>query len=356
MAFSSTDRAALRKRLLSWYRRHRRDLPWRREPDLYRVLLSEFMLQQTRVEQALPYFERFLKAFPDLRALAAAPAQEVLKLWEGLGYYRRARHLHETAKRLAPLKQVGVAELAECPGIGPYTHAAISSIVFGAALPVVDGNVNRVLARLLALAEPPESAKGRRAIRAAAAELLAPRAPGDFNQALMELGATVCLPRGPQCLLCPVQAWCRAKERGTPEAWPLKRPKPARPHKQIAAAIVRRRDGKILIAQRLSGALLGDLWEFPGGKREPGESLEAACAREVREELGVEVDVGAKVFEIEHGYSHFTITLHVFECAYRKGKPRALGCQAFAWIREDELSRYPFPKANHPIVAKLSGR
>lgn len=354
MDLAPKDLARLRRRLLEWYERHRRDLPWRREPTLYRVLLSEFMLQQTRVDQALPYYHRFLAAFPTLRALAEAELGAVMKLWEGLGYYRRAKFLHAAARHLAPIAQPGVEDLDACPGIGPYTKAAIGSIVWGARLAVVDGNVNRVFARLTALAIPPASSAGKKQIQALADRLLAVERSGDWNQAVMELGATVCSPRAPQCLICPLESFCAARKAGQPEAFPIVEAKAPRPHKQIAAAIIRRGDGKILIAQRMSGGLLGDLWEFPGGKQESGEPLAETCAREVKEELGVEVDVGAEVYAIEHGYSHFTITLHVFECVYRRGKPRTLGCQAFQWVAQSELKAFPFPRANQEIIARLS--
>jgi len=346
----------VRRRLLAWYDRYRRDLPWRREPDLYHTLVAEFMLQQTRVEQALPYYERFLRAFPTLQRLARAPLAAVVKLWEGLGYYHRAKHLHAAARVLSARARPALADLDACPGIGPYTRAAIGSIVFGAALPVVDGNVNRVVARVLGLSVPPRSAAGQARVLAWQEEHLDRSAPGDWNQAVMELGARVCTPKAPRCGECPLAPGCRARAAGRPEAFPLRAPKRRKPHRQIAAAIIRRRDGRVLIAQRPPTGLLSNLWEFPGGKRERGESLASCCAREVREELGVHVAVGREVARVAHAYSHFSITLHVFECRYVRGKPRTWGCQAWRWVRAGELRRYPFPGANRPILARLTGR
>jgi len=349
-------RAPTRKRLLSWYRTNQRDLPWRRKPDLYHTLVAEFMLQQTRVEQALPYYKRWMKAFPSLKALSSAPLSRVMKHWEGLGYYHRAKNLHAAAKRLAALKSVKLEDLSDCPGIGVYTRAAIGSIAFGAPVPVVDGNVNRVVARLLALDVSPKEKTGREIVEAWQARNFATEAPGDWNQALMELGATVCLPKTPECAACPLRTVCRARRKGEPTAYPISSPKKPIPHKHIAAGIIRRADGRILIAQRLPTGLLPNLWEFPGGKRERGERLAACCRREIREELGVDVEVGAKRMRVRHAYSHFVITLHVFDCCYIKGRPKTLGCQAWKWVRVTALRRYPFPGANQPILDALIGK
>jgi len=338
------SRSEVRRLLLSWYRRHKRDLPWRRKPSLYRTILSEFMLQQTRVDQALPYYERFLACFPDFETLAAAPKGEVLKLWAGLGYYRRAGHLHETAKRLAGHKQIGVEELASCPGIGPYTLAAVASIVLGQALPVVDGNVNRVMARMLALDGPPARAAGKARILETLAAWISPHAPGAWNQGLMELGATLCTPRNPQCPRCPWKTHCRAFALGKSAEFPVTVPKPPRPHRAAAAAVVQRHDGRILIAQRPESGMLAGLWEFPGAYCEKPESLKACCSRGVREACGVRVQVGEKLDTVRHGYSHFSVTMHIYAACYSTGRARALGCQSFKWVKRAKLMEYPFPR------------
>lgn len=345
---------ALSKSLLGWYARAQRDLPWRRDPKLYPVLLSEFMLQQTRVDQALPYYARFRARFPSMKDLAAAELGDVMKLWEGLGYYRRARFLHETARRLAPMEKPGVAELAECPGIGPYTLAAIGSIVWGERLPVVDGNVNRVMARLLALDEFPQSKKGKTAILARLNEWIPAEAPGDWNQGIMELGATVCTPHAPKCGECPWKRFCRAHALGRAEDFPKVEPRAERPHKHAAAAVIRRKDGRILVAQRPEQGLLASLWEFPGGMLKKKETREAGCARTVREQLGVEIRVDKGLATVEHGFSHFTMTLHVFCSSYLNGKPKPLRCQAWKWLKASELRRLPFPRAHWPVIEKLA--
>lgn len=348
----------IRAPLLRWYAKNKRDLPWRRNPDLYNTLLSEFMLQQTRVDQALPYFHRFLETFPTLRDLAGAPPERVLKLWEGLGYYSRARNLQKAAQRLAEVRGApSLEELAECPGIGPYTLAAIGSIVLHAPLPVVDGNVNRVMARLLALEEPPQTPAVRARILELLNEWICRKAPGDFNQAVMELGATVCTPKTPCCKKCPLRACCRALALGRAEDFPKRAPKKARPHKDVAAALVTRADGRVLIAQRPERGLLASLWEFPGGMRAGRESVGACCARTLQERLGLRVDVGPRVASVEHGFSHFTITLHAFVCHARGGTARPAPAsgkdgtyQDCRWVKAGELPGFAFPRAHWPLL------
>lgn len=347
--------ASFRRRLLRWYRRAARWLPWRRTRDPYRIWVSEVMLHQTRVQTALPYYRRFLRAFPSVRALAAASLDDVLKTWEGLGYYARARHLHRAARRIA---QDGGAlprhaeDWRRLPGIGEYTAGAIAAIAFGEPAPAVDGNVRRVFARFYDLSRP-----GARRLRAIAREWMSHSDPGAVLQALMDLGATVCTPRRPSCADCPIRAGCRAFRLGRAERRPLPRRRRALPHYDIGVGVVQRR-GRVLIAKRPEDGLLGGLWEFPGGKRARGERLERTVARELEEELGVEVEVGRKWMTIPHAYSHFRVTLHVFECRLLAGRLRALGCADWRWVPPAELSRYAFPAADSPILERLrpSGR
>ncbi|HEV2131455.1 MAG TPA: A/G-specific adenine glycosylase, partial [Longimicrobiaceae bacterium] len=281
----------LRERLLAWYDQHRRPLPWRTPeggaPDPYRVWLSEVMLQQTRVETVKPYFERWLEHFPNLEALAAAPLEEVLKAWEGLGYYSRARNFHRAVREVAERYGGEVpgepGALRALPGVGRYTAGAVASIAFGREEPVVDGNVRRVFARWTDDPDPKEADLWR------LAEALVPgERPGDLNQALMELGATVCTSRSPRCPVCPVQGFCAAYAAGTQEQRPARKPQRTLPHEDTAVAVVER-EGRLLVVRRPVDARLGGMWEFPGTVCRRGESVAAAAERGVREGLGLAV-------------------------------------------------------------------
>ena len=314
------------------------------------------MLQQTQVSQVTPYYRRFLKAFPTIKKLAQAPLDRVLKVWEGMGYYARARHLVQAAQ-IIEREHAGqfphdLEAVRRLPGIGPYTAAAILSIAFHQRLAVLDGNVIRVLARLTAWPDEVKSNSAKKKLQALADALLPRKNPGDFNEAMMELGALVCTPTQPLCSSCPIALFCQAGQSGEPERFPHKRPKKKKPHHHIAAAIIWRR-GKILIARRKEQDLLGGLWEFPGGKQEPGESLEQTVVREVREELGIMVRVRDFFAQVKHQYTHISITLHVYHCDYVSGVPVALDCAAWRWLRPLALREYAFPRANGKIIEKL---
>jgi A/G-specific adenine glycosylase len=348
--------AVIRKKLPRWYARHRRSLPWRKSRDPYTIWVSEIMLQQTRVDQAAPYFDRFMKRFPTVRDLAAAGQEEVLKAWEGMGYYSRARNLHRAAQIVAEEMEGYLPEDAEAlrklPGIGPYTAGAIASIAFGLDEPVLDGNVIRVFTRLFAISADSAATDTRKQLWSLGEKIIPPGKAGDFNQALMDLGATVCLPRNPRCDACPVREACQAFQAGDPERYPRKKARKPVPHETIVAGIIRKK-GRILIARRKPEGLLGGLWEFPGGKKESGETLEEALVREIREETDVRVSIDSLLTRVEHAYSHFRITLHAFECTYIAGRARALGSDAVKWILPGELDRHAFPAANHKIIEAL---
>lgn len=256
-------------RLVAWYRRHRRDLPWRRTGDPYAVWISEVMLQQTRIAAVLPYYRRWMERFPSAAALAAAPLDDVLAAWSGLGYYGRARNLHagarEVVERWGGRLPGSAAELRELPGIGRYTAGAIASIAFGRREPLVDGNVARVLARLHAIEDDVKSAAAARRLWQIAGEMVPDDAPGDFNQALMELGQEVCTPVGPRCDACPVMDACAARAAGRVHELPVvgkRTPDAARPLLALQAAWVERR-GRVLLARRRPEGLFGGLWELP---------------------------------------------------------------------------------------------
>jgi A/G-specific adenine glycosylase len=272
----------LRSTLLRWYDRHRRDLPWRRTADPYAIWVSEVMLQQTQVSVVIPYWETFLHRFPDVPALASAPLDEVLAAWRGLGYYARARNLHRAAQAL--LEKHGgrlppeVEALGALPGFGRYTVGAVGSIAFGLPVPLVDGNVARVLARLFALEGSPGNPAWERTLWRLAAALVVGERPGDWNQALMELGATVCRPEQPVCLLCPVRIHCRALASGRVDAIPAVRPRAHRRPLHLAVAVMRRGDA-VLLVRRPEIGLFGGLWELPSTESTPGEEAAALAAR-----------------------------------------------------------------------------
>jgi A/G-specific adenine glycosylase len=348
-------REAMRRPLLRWFEGQARDLPWRHDRTPYRVWVAEVMLQQTQVETVLGYYEPFLARFPTLAALAAASQQEVLKLWEGLGYYRRARALHRAARQVVAQHggalPADVEALRDLPGIGPYTAGAIASIAFDIPAPAIDGNVRRVLARVLALPDPTPAP-----LRAAAQVLIPADAPGAFNEALIELGATLCRPQSPRCLLCPWPAVCRAHQQGEPERYPRPKPRRAIPHYDVVAAVTLREDGHVLVARRPEHAMLGGLWEFPGGKREQGETLEAALRRELQEEMGIDVAVGRQVTVVQHAYTHFRITLYAFVCQLRAGEPRCIECADFRWSTLAELSTLPMAVTDRKIAEAVAAQ
>ncbi|RMF08319.1 MAG: A/G-specific adenine glycosylase [Candidatus Neomarinimicrobiota bacterium] len=335
--------------LLGWYQTHRRDLPWRSTSDPYRIWLSEVMLQQTRVETVIPYYERWLQAFPTLRKVAEAELESLLKLWEGLGYYNRCRNFWLAAKEVQSRWKGCIPTdptvFQSLPGVGPYTAAAVLSIAYGLPLPVVDGNVRRWLARYLGLRTM--TPYNRKRMRNRLATWLPADRPGDFNQAVMELGARICRPTRPRCKSCPVAAACHANTRRQVDRYPRREVKKPLPVKTVVVGLLWHRS-RFLITRRDEKTHLGGLWELPGGKVEPGESLPAALKREFREECGLEVLPGKKVGTVQHAYSHFAIDLHLYHCS--SPNPQTIQTrQPYRWITPGEISHFPFPAANHKL-------
>ena len=349
----------LRSPLLTWYHHNRRDLPWRGETSPYCIWVAEVMLQQTQVATVIPYYQRFLERFLTLVELAAAPLQQVLKVWQGLGYYARARHLYKAAQEIVERHGGRLperyAELRTLPGFGDYTAGAVAAIAFGEPVPAIDGNVRRVLARLFALAGDLQHGPVARQLRDIATALVDPAAPGEWTQALMELGATVCLPQAPKCLLCPVQTLCQARLQGIERSLPARPVKKALPHYDVTAAVIWKND-QVLIAQRPAVGMLGGLWEFPGGKQEAAETLAECLRREIREELGLEIEVNQLITTVKHSYTHFKITLYAFDCQLIGGQPQALGVADWRWVTLAEIEAFPFPRTDLKIIAALRQR
>jgi A/G-specific adenine glycosylase len=358
----------LRRLLLGWWEAHgRHSIPWKRRTDgsrpapgedldPYPIWVAEVMLQQTRLQVVLPYWQRWMAAFPSLACLAAAEEHDVLLLWQGLGYYSRARRLQQGARQLVaapgahPWPRTLEGWLA-LPGIGRSTAGSILSSAFDLPFAILDGNVKRVLARLIASPRPP--ARQLNGLWQLSEALLDPQRPRAFNQALMDLGATVCTPRNPSCGACPWQGPCAAYAAGDPAAYPVKDAPRELPFQVIGVGVVRNGAGAVLIDQRLNGGLLGGLWEFPGGKQEPGEAIEATIVRELREELAIEVEVGEELIVVDHAYSHKKLRFVVHLCTWLSGEPQPLASQQVRWVRPEQLGEFPFPAANARIIAAL---
>jgi A/G-specific adenine glycosylase len=352
------DPSAVYRRLKRWFDRHARRMPWRGLTDPYRIWVSEIMLVQTTAVVAIKRYPRFLKRFPTLKSLADAPLDAVMKEWEGLGYYHRARYLHQAA-RIIRTEHRGrfpqtYDEIRALPGVGDYVAAAVANFSFAARVPAIDANVARVMARFSAVAGDVRSSRVRSQAYRQLTQLMTVGSGALWTDGLIELGAVVCAPRKPNCEGCPLKGDCKALAQGKPDRYGLPGAKPPRSEVSVACGIIRRADGRILIAQRLETGLLPGLWEFPGGKRNGNEPLSQTCSREIEEELGITVTVGKRRMLIRHAYSHYHVRLHVFECAYQQGKPQATGCQRWRWVRPAELSRYAFPAANRKIIADLT--
>lgn len=364
----SSDFAALATRLVAWHAMHQRVLPWRDARAgaraAYPVWISEIMLQQTRVETVEGYFRRWMERFPTVEALAAADLQDVLKAWEGLGYYARARNLHKAAREIVA-RHGGVLPadrkaLLALPGIGEYTAGAILSIAYDQPAPILDGNVKRVLARFYDIDEPIHAPATLRRLWELAQKIVeaAPvGAAGDCNEALMELGATICTPQSPRCLLCPLVDRCQAAAQGTQAARPVMPKRQQTPHYDVAAGVIwagAQYRSRLLIAQRPPDGMLGGLWEFPGGKLEASDAdLPACLRREIDEELGIAIEVGDLLTTVRHAYTHFRITLHAFHARHIAGTPQAIGCQDWRWVELEEVAAFPLPVTDQKIVAAL---
>jgi len=342
--------------LLAWFRRHRRPLPWRRQRTPYRIWVAEVLLQQTRIAQAVPYFERFVRRFPTVSSLARASEDQVLKAWEGAGYYARARHLHAAARQL--VRERGGAlphrseELRQLPGVGPYIAAAVASLAFHEPVVALDANGLRVLARWTLEREDPRRVVVRRRLQRWAMGRQLPRRSGEFNEALMELGETLCLPARPLCSECPVAAHCRARqELPDPGALPTRGARRPRPFVEAAVVAVTR-GGRWLVLRRPSTGLLGGLWEFPGGKLGPRERPITAARRELREETGLTAGPLERLGSFRHEYSHFRVALHLFRARSARGSIRVRG-RRHRWVGLSELRRLPLPRATLKMLPSL---
>ncbi|MDQ1351346.1 MAG: Adenine glycosylase [Acidobacteriota bacterium] len=347
------------KKLLDWYHAHKRDLPWRKTKDIYPIWVSEVMLQQTQVTTVIPYYKRFLERFPTIQHLAEGSEQEVLKLWEGMGYYSRIRNLHRAAQQVMKGYDGKIPDTAETfqklPGVGPYIAAAVLSIALDIPLPAVDGNVMRVYTRFHGISDDIRKNTVRQHIFKELKGIMPtepPGAAGDFTQAFMELGALVCTPQKPQCQSCPLNEQCTAFTNNTIECYPYKSPTGKVPEYRVSIGIIFKED-KFYIQKRPSEGHLGGLWEFPGGKAAADETPEQTLFRECKEELDCEVEILQPLPLVRHAYSHFKIQMSPFICRLKDGDILPKENRPFRWITISELDLYPFPGANHKIFPRL---
>lgn len=356
---SPTKDARIQEKLIRWFESEKRNLPWREHYDPYAVWISEIMLQQTQVKTVLPYFDRWMRRFPDVRAVAEAPEEAILKAWEGLGYYSRARNIQKTARLL--LREHGGElprdhrALLALPGIGRYTAGAIMSVAFNEDFPLVDGNVERVLARLFDLDAPLGEQATKQALWKLAERLIPPGRARQFNQGMMELGALVCLPQNPLCAECATRNECASLKAGTVDQRPVTvKRRPPSPI-EVAVGILVRKDGRILIQKRPPNGLMAHLWEFPGGKVQDGEPPDAALIREFLEELELKVHRLDRFVTLRHSYTSFRVTLHAFFCelAGKRQKPVPHAAVDVRWVAVEELGQYAFPAANKKLIRML---
>ena len=359
MLSQSIDIRQFQDNIQTWYTAHHRTLPWRENHDPYRVWTSEVMLQQTQVKTAVPYFLNFMDRFPTVHDLAGADLEIVLKMWEGLGYYARARNFHKAAAMVSTdlngVIPTDMDQFKRLPGVGEYIGAAVMSIAFGHPAAVVDGNVKRLLARVYALSDPVNRPGSHKKFKPYADRLLDRRDPGTFNQAMMEIGALICTPKNPKCPACPVSKFCMAFKTGQVTDYPRRVKAKKVPTYQIAAGIVRKK-GLLLITRRKLDGLLGGLWEFPGGKLNKNEDAATACIREIREETGITAKIDAHLTTVLHAYTHFKIQMDVFYCSFVSGRVRLNGPMDFCWVKLEDLDQFAFPKANLkfiPLIKKF---
>jgi A/G-specific adenine glycosylase len=346
--------------LLDWMESSRRQLPWRQRRDPYSIWVSEIMLQQTRVETVVPYYQGWMRRFPDIQSLASASLEEVLKAWEGLGYYTRARNLHRAAQQVVacwgghlPAERLHLLTL---PGIGQYTAGAILSLAWNLPEPALDGNARRVLCRLYDIAGDVDHAGNRDLLWRMASDLLTETPPGyagDLTEALMELGALVCRPGAPDCRSCPIAEMCLANHRGVQRERPVRSKRRALQHFDAAAGVVYDGEHRYLIVQRNVDGLLGGLWGFPGCVVRDGRPLTSSLEEAIANMVGVNVEVRGPLTTFRHAYTHFAITLHAYRCWLLAGTPRALNCLEVQWASPEEIARLPLPVTDRRILRCL---
>ncbi len=349
----SESKDEFQESLLKWFEEHQRKLPWRGVQDPYLIWVSEVMLQQTQVIKVIDYYQKFIERFPNVQQLAAAPLQDVLKVWEGLGYYARARNLHKAAVTVITELDGEIPKeydtFRKLSGVGDYSAAAVLSIAFDQPYAAVDGNIKRVLSRLYQLEAPVNDASSTKVFQQHADELLDRQRPGLFNQAMMELGATICRPQSPTCLVCPVKTYCEVFHKSSQSEYPKRRTTKAIPEHQMVAAVIYR-ESKVLLIQRPLDGLLGGLWEFPNGRLTEDETSEKGCFRIINETVNVSISNLQYLTRVKHAFTHYKIVVDVFQCDYVSGEVVLDGPIDAKWVDVTEVSGYPLPRATHKFL------
>ena len=355
---SPTRGEEIQRRLLKWFDQHKRLLPWRLKASPYRIFVVEVMLQQTQIKTVIPYYKRWLRAFPNVKTLAHVSLDKVLKLWEGLGYYTRARNLHRAAQII--VEQFGgkipsdPEILKTLPGIGRYTAGAIASIAFQKPVPLVDGNVARVLSRIFNLKKDVAKPNVQKSLYTLAAMLVPQKEPGTFNQALMELGSLICIPEVPKCSICPVQSLCLAFKKGDPSKLPIKS-KGAQVKKIEMVVGMLQKNGRLLVRRRPEHGIWGGLWEIPGTVRTRNQTLEEALKEDFKETLGMKIKIERKSFPIEHRFTHRKAMIYPFHCkAIGNGGAGAKKTKSL-WATPSDLKKLSFPVPHRRILKTMNG-
>ncbi|OLO28213.1 A/G-specific adenine glycosylase [Alkalihalophilus pseudofirmus] len=343
------------EQLVNWFEEHKRDLPWRKTRDPYRIWVSEIMLQQTRVDTVIPYYNNFIQKFPTLQDLAFAEEQEILKAWEGLGYYSRVRNLQAAVREVAEEYGGKVPDtkekISQLKGVGPYTAGAVLSIAYNKPEPAVDGNVMRVISRVLLIEEDIGKVKTRTIFERALSKMISKQKPSEFNQGLMELGALVCTPKSPGCLLCPVREYCRAYHAGKEKSLPIKEKKTKVKAKDMAAIVLRNNTGEVLIERRPETGLLAKLWQFPNIETIKDAKQQHESLREyLKTEYAMTVEVGEIVQKVEHVFSHLIWSISVYEGTILSEKP--IDNDNIRWVNENSIESFPFPVSHQKIIAQ----
>ena len=348
------EHTTISDKLLRWYDNQGHNFPWRGIIDPYKTWLSEVMLQQTQVHTVIPYFKRWLQAFPNIKSVASADMDTILKQWEGLGYYARARNFHAACK-IVESNYLGeipndIDQFSSLPGAGSYISGAVMSIAFNQPVPALDANAFRVVSRLQSVDKPFSKCKNE--INEFLSDLICTQRPGDFNQAIMDLGRNICTPINPHCNICPLSKYCSAFVNKTVSNYPVKLKSRQKPHYRVAVGVIWK-NGKILISKRRENGLLGGLWEFPGGKVESGETVQQALTREIKEELAIDILRAEPLIEHSHDYGDKSVLLDVWWIDAFDGTPTGHEGQTIKWVDIAALDYYEFPAANKIIVTAI---